>query len=112
MLVKVTTYRPPGAPSKDERDRAYDRTRRDPEMKAFYDSAVWRRFRRWVLAARPACEECIGEGLLTEASHVHHKQPARGNPELRLDPDNVLALCGSCHARIEARLAAERGQHE
>ena len=41
------------------------------------------------------CKECGGGGRL----EVDHVKPVRTNPELSFDPDNLQALCPSCHTK-------------
>lgn len=76
----------------------YDRHRRDPEAKRFYDSAAWQRCRAGVIASRGAtCERC----KTALAEHVHHVIPLdRCTPDQKLDPSNLLALCQPCHNAV------------
>ncbi|MDD7970210.1 HNH endonuclease [Roseinatronobacter alkalisoli] len=40
------------------------------------------------------CKKCGARGRL----EVDHKKPVRTHPELAFDPQNLQALCPSCHA--------------
>lgn len=61
----------------------------------------WQRFRLWYLRAHPLCEECLRQGRTEPARDVDHITPlVQGGA--RLDPDNVQALCHSCHSRKTA----------
>ena len=62
MPYRVPTMRPLGAPSKPESDRLYDRTRRDPRAKKFYNSQAWQRARRCYLATNPILRRVLEEG--------------------------------------------------
>lgn len=57
-----------------------------------YDS-VWRALRLMVLRREPLCRRCGHE-----ASQVDHIRPIRQGGA-RLDPENLQALCHSCHSR-------------
>lgn len=57
-------------------------------------SGKWPRVRRQHLEREPACVAC-GR---TKALEVHHVLPFSERPELELDPDNLITLCGDpCH---------------
>ena len=43
-------------------------------------------------------EGCDAAGELT----VHHLLPRSTHPELTLEPENGLYLCGPCHSKLEA----------
>jgi 5-methylcytosine-specific restriction protein A len=61
-------------------------------------SPKWPEVRKKHLLLHPTCEVCGGNKQL----EVHHKQPFHTNPELELDPNNLITLCeankgGCCH---------------
>jgi len=60
-------------------------------------SSKWNAVRRAHLATNPLCAAC-GRALYPE---VHHIEPFHLRPDLELDPDNLITLCGapgaSCH---------------
>ena len=64
-----------------------------------YD-ATWQRLREMVLRRHPICEHC----RRVKASEVHHVVPIRVDPRMRLDPENLTAVCHACHVRAERRL--------
>jgi HNH endonuclease len=65
-----------------------------PERQRLYASAEWKRLRRIVFARDgAACSICEAIRDL----HLHHVKPWAQHPELRLDPDNLIVLCRSCH---------------
>ena len=86
-----------------EQQRSYDKTRRDPEAKKFYDSAVWQRARAAKLARDPACELC---GHFAE--HVHHRTPVKESVEKRTERHNLQSLCHACHSKITREEQAEK----
>jgi len=57
-------------------------------------SPKWAKVRAAHLKAHPACEAC-GQ---RDALEVHHVQPFHLQPDLELDPANLMTLCGDpCH---------------
>jgi 5-methylcytosine-specific restriction protein A len=63
-------------------------------------SSDWPRVRRAHLGAFPTCAACGG----TEKIEVHHVQPFHLNPELELDPTNLISLCESKHKGLNCHL--------
>lgn len=65
-------------------------------------SSKWASVRKNHLAQHPTCSVCGG----TEKLEVHHIVPFHMNPELELDPTNLITLCESksygivCHLLI------------
>ena len=51
----------------------------------------------------PLCADCEQAGRTTAAEEVHHKVRISLAPEKRLDFDNLLALCKSCHSKRTKR---------
>ena len=46
------------------------------------------------------CEMCKDKGVITVATEVHHIIPLSIDFNKRLDDDNLMALCVSCHDDI------------
>lgn len=74
----------------------------------FYTSSEWRKFRKAIILQRGGrCEKC-GKGIMDE-SHmiIHHiKEITPENimqPNVTLNPDNVLLVCNDCHNIIHHR---------
>ena len=89
--------------ARGERHRYYDQHRRNPEAKAFYNSAEWQRVRLKVLTAEPVCSRCGAAW----ADTVHHVKPlAECSPAERVDPKNLQPVCAPCHGEIEREVAA------
>jgi hypothetical protein len=83
--------------------RHYDKYKRDPEAKRFYNSAVWKRVRKKKLAQDPVCQRCSQAW----ATDVHHTKPlAECTPEEAIDLDMLESLCHPCHTSIEKAGAA------
>ena len=77
-----------------ERDRRYNK-KRDPKYKQFYNSNEWKILKEKKLQDEQyRCERC--EKLAVEVHHIKYIQTEEGWP-LRLDYDNLEALCIDCH---------------
>ncbi len=96
-------FLPPPGQARREGHRRYNRTRRDPDAQAIYDSARWKRVRALKIDADPLCEVCEREGRTTLAAQVHHVVKVRDEPGRAYDMANLMSVCRSCHARIEDR---------
>jgi 5-methylcytosine-specific restriction protein A len=84
----------------------YDQHLRNPDAKAFYNSAAWKRARSIALATAPWCNRC----KIVFAEHVHHIKPlADCDAFERLDQPNLMPLCASCHNHIEAEAKRQGG---
>ena len=95
----IPTYRPfPFFSS--VRHREYDAVYRNKESKHFYNSSAWKNARVMQLHEYPLCDECQREGLITPATHVHHRIELSVAPELALDASNHQRLCQACHSRL------------
>jgi 5-methylcytosine-specific restriction protein A len=85
--------------SKLSRDKTYDKRRRSSAGRGY--NKRWVRIRRIKLQRDPLCERCQEEGLVTEATEVHHIIPISdgGDP---YSMKNLMSLCHRCHMRIHA----------
>lgn len=71
--------------------------RHDPKFVQFRNSSAWRTLRAKKLQdAHYTCEKC--GGIATDA---HHIVPLHVNWNLRLDYNNLAALCDRCHREAE-----------
>lgn len=95
MPIRAPVHLPPGVTVATRARRRYDAERGSASARG-YDRR-WERFRAWVLATWPLCRDCEAAGRVTASNEVHHIAKLRERPDLRLDPDNVLALCKPCH---------------
>ena len=82
---------------------------------AIYNSREWRELRAAKLrSTKGLCEECLKQGIVTEARCVHHVVPietARTRDEMRrlaigCGLQGLRALCYACHARIHKELGS------
>lgn len=76
-----------------ERQKNYNRNKRDKKADKFYHSKQWKELSRAVLI-RAGYKCAICGGLATE---VHHVKDIRTHWELRLDIKNLQPLCTACH---------------
>ncbi len=69
----------------------------------FYQTARWKKLRRYALSREPLCRDPFGEhaewGEVVSATEVDHIAPRRVRPELELLLENLQALCKRCHSR-------------
>lgn len=85
--------------------KIYDLRRGSPSKRG-YDS-TWYRFREVFMMEHPLCEMCMKEKKVTPATEVHHIVPlCEGGA--RLDPENCMSLCHSCHSKITNEWMRER----
>ena len=76
----------------------------------FYQSAAWKKLRKFKLINDPNCEECLKEGKTVKADMVDHdKQISMG-----ADPneyENLRSLCNHHHA-VKRAQESNRSQKE
>ena len=92
---------------------------RDKNYQHLLNSKRWKQLRQWKLEQNPLCELCSREDKVVSAIDVHHITPvesARTPDEMEqlcFNPNNLQALCISCHAKVhrEAR-SHTRSSHE
>lgn len=65
--------------------------------------APWQRTRAAHLREHPLCADCLEEGRVAAAEHVHHVAKVADRPDLLHDPNNLRSLCESHHNRRTAR---------
>ena len=76
----------------------------DRRYNPFYKSARWMAKRTRVLKRDGyQCRECLRYGRVTEATTVHHIKPLDENPDLKLDSNNLISVCNSCHNKMHDR---------
>ena len=92
-----------------ERDRRYNK-KRDPKYLQFYKSNEWKLLKNKKLQDEQyLCERC--KKLATEVHHIKYIQTEEGWP-LRLDYDNLEALCTDCHNYRHSRFQRRRKSNE
>ena len=68
--------------------------------KAGYDGA-WKNLSVRYREEHPLCEQCAKSGIATPADEVHHIVPITEAPWLRLEWNNLMALCVPCHRSMD-----------
>lgn len=102
-------HKPDTKRSEANRQKLYDqsiRNKRDKKERAFYNSKRWK-------AAQKECMRMYGglclwnyykDGLIIEATEVHHIEPIKERWDLRLDISNLVPLSHQAHVWIEKQL--------
>lgn len=81
-----------------ERDQYYDEHVRNQKAKTFYKSRAWQAARRRALIRdNYLCQDCLKECRITQADTVHHRVEISKDWSRRLDINNLVSLCASCH---------------
>lgn len=89
---------------KKERDKHYNRYKRDQETQKFYDGRAWRRTREQIMMRdNGMCQHCLKENKIIHADVVHHIKYFKDYPELALDIKNLISLCHACHNKIHSK---------
>ena len=83
---------------KRERDKKYNKEKRDPKLRKFYSSWKWRKCRDKYVKQNPLCEKCKENGKTVEADEVDHIIPVKVRFDLRFDFENLQSLCKRCHS--------------
>ncbi|WP_258880069.1 HNH endonuclease [Clostridium estertheticum] len=58
------------------------------------------------------CQMCKDRGLVEPATMVHHIKLLRYHPELALEKDNLMSLCGECHWLIHHPITIKKQLNE
>ncbi len=70
----------------------------DRQLRAFYDSKEWKKLRDKIRERdNHECQWCKLEGKFSPVECIHHIKEVRSHWHLRLDPDNLIGLCNTCH---------------
>lgn len=81
-----------------------DRRKRNDKYDKFYSSSEWKRLRKKVLRRDDyICQYCSRKGIVKVADLVHHETEIRVDWEKRLDIDNCVAICNTCHEQIHSK---------
>lgn len=75
-----------------------------PEHQALYKHPAWQPLRKRIfLRDNYTCQwhGCgkllIGKGKAPDAPVAHHRRDHKGDLDLFLDPENIMAVCNECH---------------
>lgn len=107
--INVGTYRCPECEVKyqeyrknnrKETDRRYDKER-DSKYVKFYKTKEWRMVRDKVLSRDYGlCKLCYKDMRITHAVTVHHIEEVKEDWDKRLNENNLICLCNSCHNQV------------
>ncbi len=103
MPDRIPTWRPPGAPTRQQQTQRYDAARANLPHRKLYADVRWRKAAKWQLAVHPLCVDCEAAGFTVLASVCDHIQPHHGDLELFWSSDNWQSLCASCHGKKTRR---------
>ena len=80
----------------------------------FYRSKEWLNKRRYIIERDMGlCIDClISKEEPVDAKIVHHIEPVKDNWNRRLENNNLISVCDSCHKKIEGRYSAGRFEKE
>lgn len=82
--------------------RYYKRTtyERDSKYNKFYKSKEWNTVRQLAIVRDHAiCKDCLDKNTITPYNTVHHIVPIKEDWSRRLDINNLICLCESCHQK-------------
>lgn len=70
----------------------------------FYKTTRWKDKRKAILKRDGYyCQQCKRYGKTVEATNVHHIMPLAERPDLKLNNNNLISLCDSCHELMHDR---------
>lgn len=84
-----------------KQQKEYDtkiRYKRDKKYHDFYNSSAWGQVRQAAIVRDHAlCQDCLKKHRITPYDTVHHIIPIKLDWNKRLDINNLVCLCESCH---------------
>ena len=84
-----------------QRHKEYDK-HRDPRSDKFYHSGEWKKAsNQAMIRDHFICQRHLKNKKIVSAEMVHHIIPIKIDWSKRLDLDNLVCLCDSCHAEVE-----------
>nr|DAJ33536.1 MAG TPA: HNH endonuclease [Caudoviricetes sp.] len=87
---------------KAESDKQYDKSQRNKEAKAFYNSTAWKQKRQQILIRDKGIDVYVymTECRIVKAEHVHHIIELEEDSSLALVDDNLISLSAATHSII------------
>lgn len=87
------------------KNNKYDKLNRNKKAKEFYNSSEWNRakFKR-LKQDLGLCVKCREKGIFVNADVVHHITELLVDWDKRLDNNNLISLCHSCHNNIHKHI--------
>lgn len=81
---------------------------RDNKYNKFYKSKEWSKIRQVAIARDHAlCKDCLDKNTITPYNTVHHIVTIKDEWSKRLDINNLICLCESCHQKRHSNLRGE-----
>jgi len=78
---------------------------RDKIYHEFYNSEEWARVRGAAISRDHAlCQDCLKRNIIKPYDVVHHIVPIKDDWDKRLDLNNLVCLCESCHQERHKKL--------
>lgn len=96
MATMPKTFRPPHAPTRQERGREHDARRADQPSRAWYKTRAWQNRRAMQLVEHPLCQRCEARGVITSATVANHNPP-HGDDYERFFWGPLESTCKPCH---------------
>lgn len=96
----------------NQSNKDYERYRneRDKTYIQFYQGRVWKSTRKSVMLEYDyLCQECLRQGYYQQANVVDHIIELKDDWSKRLDKDNLIPLCHSCHNKKTKEEQRRRG---
>lgn len=73
---------------------------RDSKYNKFYKSKEWNTVRKLAIVRDHAlCKDCLDKNTITPYNTVHHIVPIKEDWSRKLDINNLICLCESCHQK-------------
>ena len=95
---------------KPKRDAEYNKTKRNKEATAFYQSSRWREVRQLVKQRdKGLCQICFKNNVIERGEHCDHIKPISVAPELAYTLENLRMLCIPCHNKVTREQEKEYG---
>ena len=106
-VIPYSMKRCPECEAKAEKERKeniryYKQTTydRDSKYNKFYKRKEWIKGRQLAIVRDHAlCRDCLDKDVITPYNIVHHIVPIKEDWSKRLDIDNLVCLCESCHQK-------------
>ena len=73
------------------------------EYAGFYNTYAWRKLSLRFRKEHPLCKHCIERKITTPSQEVDHIKSVKEYPELRMEWNNLQALCRRCHRSKESK---------
>ena len=84
-----------------QRYKQYKANRTDIKEQKFYTSVQWKRMRELIkVRDKGLCRMCLCKGDVRYMNTVHHIEELKDCWGKRINPNNLICLCESCHQTV------------